>query len=139
MARLTQFILCEKIENIVAANGQQISSLVNPLAFLRPQLLPSAFSFGVSIGVQGVEVSRPCEISISLLDSNGAALGNTLEATLPPPAQEIGIPDEELGFVINLDMHNALLRTPGKYSFEVRVNGVAIGSREFGVYLRSDA
>ena len=56
MAKLTAFMLCDSISAIPVPEGGVLQQLVSPQIALRPQFIPGNFSFGVAVGVQGVNL-----------------------------------------------------------------------------------
>lgn len=59
MAKLSTFVICEAINNIPTPNGNSFLQMNSPQIALRPEFIPSSYSFGVLFGVRDINLCVP--------------------------------------------------------------------------------
>lgn len=133
MAKVTMFVLCDHIENIPAQQGQ-ITHLVAPQVALRPAYIPGSFSFGLAVGVQGINLSQVNKIKFKILTPNSDVIQESTEEAIPVIGQEDSLPVEFHGFVLNLDIRNLVVKDEGIYKFILFVNGDPLEAQNIPIY-----
>ena len=66
MANLVSFVICESINNMPAANMGVVPTLVAPQVALRPQFIPGNFSFGISVGLTGIDLNKVNKVRFTI-------------------------------------------------------------------------
>lgn len=135
MHRITMFMLGESVANVPTTNGTN-PQLVNPVVVLRPAYIPGNFSFGVALGVQGVDSNANAtnKIRFEILSPSGEVVQNSPEITLPPHEEDLILPLEYQGLALTLDIRNMRIPEEGLYKFCFYVNGQLLNPQEFAVY-----
>ena len=105
MAKISLFLLCDSVENIQAKDNT-ITHLVSPQDVLRPLYIPSSFSFGLSVGVRGLDISLPITLRFIVCDPDGNTIQDSGENTISIGTYDDILPVEHQGFVANIDVRN---------------------------------
>lgn len=134
MARITAFVICDNIETVPVPNGGVVQKLTTPLLALRPKFIPGNFSFGIFVSVQGLDITQSHGMRFQIKSPTGKVILNSDEAKLPPPPVVDALPREFSGMGLAMDIRNLTVEQEGAYSFELFVDGVSVGVREFGVF-----
>ncbi|MFF2016202.1 hypothetical protein [Paenibacillus sp. NPDC058177] len=135
MPRVSMFVYSESADPEVTPQGQKLK-IINPYATLNPIFVPGAFSFSISLGLQGVEhgIEHALVITFSLNEENSPNIIDTGELrfkTENDPAN-INIPVQYQGFALSIDCKNVVFRQNGEYVSKVYFNGDLIG--QFPIY-----
>ena len=133
MAKLISFMICERIENI-AANTTMIPALVAPQLVLRPQYIPGNFSFGVAVGVSGVDLQGVNRVRFCIKSPDGKLLHNSGVSELPIAGADPTLPSQEQGFMICIDVRNLAVTCEGVYTFSFFLNDACVGEQPIPVY-----
>lgn len=137
MAKLTCFMICDSVKNIPGPDGKFQTTLVAPQMVLRPQIIPSNFSFAIAFGISDINLNEANKLKFTITNPEGKIIENQGEVELPV----ISVIDDQLpriyqGFTINIDVRNLLISVEGEYKFTVYVNGENIGERSIPAYKR---
>ena len=133
MAKVTMFMLCDSVNNLPGPQGV-IPHLVAPQLVLRPMFIPGNFSFGISIGVQGLNLKVPTKLGFTITDPNGVVLQKAEDAEIPAVEQVDTLPPEQQGLMLNLDIRNLVVQEEGVYKFTLRVNGEPLEDQSIPIY-----
>ena len=131
---VSTFMLCDAINNVNSPQGTVVSQLISPRTVLRPQFIPSAFSFGISIGIEGVDLHKNNKISFKILDPDGNLLQASEDNELPATKNEDTLPTEYQGYVLSIDIRNLIIKKSGLYVFSLSLNGEEICSKNIPIY-----
>lgn len=136
MERITSFMLFDNLENIPSPDGKKVSAhLINPLPMLRPQFIPTNFSFALSVSASGIDLTKPGSIKLQILNPDDSLLKNFEEIKTPVFEHGVSkIPEEYCGFTLNMKIQNISLRTEGIYKLKVNYNGKEIGEEKIPVF-----
>lgn len=135
MAKLAMFMLCDSINNSPNPHGTgAIPSLVSPCVVLRPLFVPGTFSFGITVGVRGVDLENPMELKMQIVSPTGQTVQDFGQAQLPPLGIEDTMPKAYQGFMMNLDIRNMPVPEEGVYHFQIELNGNALETQEIPIY-----
>lgn len=135
MAKLVSFCICDSIENVVQG-GHPVLKVVFPQVSLRPQTLPSNFSFGVVVGVIGVDIEKSNAVQFKVMAPNGEVVHDSHETLLPVAKRDEKLPEEWQGFMLCADVRNLFIRENGIYKFSFYVNGRLLEEHEVPIYGR---
>lgn len=113
-----------------------VQQLISPQVVLRPQFIPGNFSFGIAIGIQGIDLSIVNKIKINILDTHKNILQDSGWIEVPPTRSDIPetLPEKYRGFVMNMDIRNLVIREEGEYSFLIYVNEKLIGTQYIPIF-----
>ncbi len=131
MPSISMFVVCESVSPQLNSNIPQLSG---PQCVLRPQIIPSTFSFGLAVGVVGVDPNLQNTIRFTISNPKGAIIQNSGDAVFPPVGIDDTMPKEYQGFMLSLDVRNLLIEESGIYTFTLYVNNMEIGSRDIPIF-----
>lgn len=139
MAKITSFIMSEGVINAPDQNGNINQLLSRPLMVLRPQFIPSAFSFCFAVGVSGIDLSQnENKIRLSIVDPAGEEIFAFNDVEVPVDHTNTIIPLEHQGCLICIDVRNIKLTMEGAFELHVELNGEVVGICEIPVYRSTD-
>ena len=127
---VTSFVYCESIQSqqIQKPNGGQVHTIVNPYQTLTPYSIPGKFSFSISIGMQGDEFSsKDNSLKVDFFDPESNVVHTTNEINVQRAVID-GVPVQNPGLILNVDIRNMLFTKKGIYTTKLSVNGEHIGS-----------
>ena len=133
MAKVTMFMLCDTVNNVPGVQGV-VPHLVSPQVVLRPMFIPGNFSFGVSIGVQEVDLKKNTKLQFWVIAPSGKIIQESQITEIPAVGQEDTIPAEQQGFVMNLDIRNLVIDEEGKHIFKLKVNEQVVEEQIIPIY-----
>lgn len=133
MLRITMFMLGESVASVNTTNGET-PHLVNPLVALRPAYIPGNFSFGASLGVQGVDPNVTNRIRFEIQSPSGEVVQQSPEIPLPSHEEDPILPLEYQGLALTLDIRNMRIPEEGLYKFCLFINGEMLDPQNFAVY-----
>lgn len=133
MAKLTMFALCDSVNNIPGPQGM-VTHLVAPQVVLRPMFIPGNFSFGITVGVRGLDLKNPIKLNFSIISPDGAVAQNSGDTELPAMVKEDTLPPEHQGVMLNLDIRNMIIKSEGVYKFVLNVNGENLEEQEIPIF-----
>lgn len=134
MAKIVSFVVCESINNMPSTNVGVVPNLINPQVVLRPQYIPGNFSFGIAVGVVGIDLKVPNKIRFTISNTDGIVIQNSGENDLPVVREEDTIPNEFQGFMMCMDIRNLVLHNEGEYSFTLYLNGESVGMKSIPIF-----
>lgn len=134
MPSISMFLVCDSINNITPQPNITIPQLVGPQSVLRPQFIPSTFSFGLAVGVAGVDSNVQNVIRFTISNPEGAIIHDSGDNVFPPIGFDDTMPKEYQGFMMSLDIRNLLIEKEGAYSFTLYVNNTEIGRKEIPIF-----
>lgn len=131
-------MLCDSISAIPVPEGGVLQQLVSPQIALRPQFIPGNFSFGVAVGVQGVDLHITNRIHFTISDSQGNVIQDSGISEFPPLPENIPetMPAEYQGFLMNMDIRNLVIHKDGEYLFSLYVNDELVGTQSIPIFQR---
>lgn len=138
MAKITVFMLCDSINNIPIPSGGVLQQLVSPQLVLRPQFVPGTFSFGIAVGIQGVNLHIINRVRFTISDSHGEIVQDSGISEFPPIPEDVPetMPGEHQGFLMNMDIRNLVVHENGEYIFSIYINDELIGTQSVPIYQR---
>lgn len=138
MAKLVSFIVCESLNNMPAGNAGVVTMLIAPQIALRPQFIPGNFSFGISIGISGIDLKKANKTKLVITSPNGEVLYDSGENELPIITKPDSLPEEYQGFMISIDIRNLTIPCEGAYTFSFYLNGEKFASQCVPIYKKVD-
>lgn len=137
MAELTAFLITESTQNIVrSGSNDSVQQLTGPLIALRPQFIPSNFSFSVTFGIRGIDLEKQNILKLTLKRPSGSILHDLGNVQFPPIHNKDSLPLTYSGFVGGIDFRNLALDEEGCYKLEIYVNGQLVSVQDIPVYKR---
>ncbi|MDD6441889.1 MAG: hypothetical protein PUG71_07270 [bacterium] len=133
MAKLSMFMLCNAINNLQQANGS-IPQLIGPQTVLRPQFVPSNFSFGIAVGVTDVNLHESYRIRFTIADPDGKVVHDSGESDFPAIEKADTLPVEYQGFALSIDIRNLIVEKEGAFKFNLFINGKVVGEHEIPIF-----
>ena len=134
MVRITSFIMSDGVMNIPDQNGQVTQVLSRPLQILRPQFIPSAFSFCFAVGVSGIDLTAENNvIKMVITDPEGKEVSQFNDISVPTDPN-CTLPVDDSGCLVCMDVRNIGILMEGKYLLQVKFNEILIGTCEIPVY-----
>lgn len=131
-------MLCDSINNIPVPAGGVLQQLISPQVALRPQFIPGNFSFGVAVGVQGINLHITNRIRFTISDPLGKVIYDSGVSEFPPFPEDVPetMPEEYQGFLMNMDIRNLVIHENGEYLFSIYVNDELVGTQSVPVFQR---
>lgn len=139
MAKITVFMLCDSINTVPTPEGGVLQQLISPQMTLRPQFIPGNFSFGMTVGIQGVDLHVANHIRFTITDPAGTVIQDSGVSDFPPFPEDVQetMPKEYQGFLMNTDIRNLVIRENGEYLFSIYINDKLVGTQSVPVFQRS--
>lgn len=137
MAKLVSFVICDSINNIPATPVGMVPSLVAPQIAIRPQFIPGNFSFGIAIGISGIDLQTVNKMRFTITDPKGTIIQDSGDSELPVVPAKDSMPDEYQGFMMCMDIRNLVIASEGEFLFSFYVNEELIGQQIIPVFRRS--
>lgn len=136
MTKLTTFMLCDSINTIPAPTGGFLQQLTSPQMALRPQFIPGNFSFGIAVGVQGINLHITNRVRFTISDPQGKIIRDSGISEFPPIPEDASetLPEQYQGFLMNADIRNLAIHENGEYLFSIYVNGELIGTQSIPIF-----
>ena len=138
MPKICSFMICDSSQSITDEKNNTTQQLVGPTIALRPQFIPTNYSFTVSIGIRDVDLQAKNVMHLALLTPSGKELVNLGESELPITDKDNLLPRENWGFVAGVDFHNVSIAEEGVYRLAVYVNNELIGTLDIPIYRGRD-
>ncbi|MCT2535690.1 hypothetical protein NC661_06545 [Aquibacillus koreensis] len=133
MPHITTFIYSEETKN--TPNNKL--NVINPLNVFRPAFVPGMFSFSVTFGVIGIDVTEKghtVRIKFSSSDKRDEPIIDTEDLSLENiPSETATLPPNLRGIMGSLDFRNVVMRAEGEYFTEIFVDGDKLG--EYPIYV----
>jgi len=107
-------------------------ALINPQAILRPEFIPSLFSFAISLAIMGVDVTETHQFDMKITDPNDQTAIEILDQQTPTDNGDKFTPLDvsEQYVIINMMMMNVPLRMNGLFKVTVQIDREEIGHQE---------
>lgn len=134
MAKLFSFTICDSINNLPASGGS-VPMLISPQIALRPQFVPGNFSFGLAIGMSGInlQISNKLKLVIHSPDEN--IVYDSGETDLPIVLSKVDtLPQKYQGFMMCVDIRNLSIPCEGEYVFTIYLNGECIANQSVPIF-----
>lgn len=138
MAELVSFILSAFSQNVPTSNGSIVQQLTAPVIALRPKFVPSEYSFSVTVGISGFDLTKDNTIRFVFETPAGTNLVDTGSISLSGTPHDDTLPDEWQGIVVTLPIQNTQIETEGVYHLIVFFNEEQIDSKNIPVYRQSE-
>jgi len=133
MAKITTFAFGTTVANISEKQGPT-PHLVAPQVVLRPAFIPSNFSFGVTFGIRGVDITNHIMLRFFISSPSGTIVHDSGDTELPVVGKKDTLPAEYQGLVVNLDLRNIVIKEEGIYSLVVYINGEELTHQEIPIF-----
>lgn len=136
MANLVSFVICESINNMPAANMGVVPTLVAPQVALRPQFIPGNFSFGISVGLTGIDLNKVNKVRFTIKNPDNNVVQDSGITELPIPPHDSALPAQYQGFMMSIDIRNLAIHSEGEYIFAFYLNDECVGERIIPIFKR---
>ena len=113
MPSIVSYVICDGIQNIPMQGGGVAPHLIAPTLAIRPQSLPTNFSFGLSIGIQDVDINVQNTFQVKIFSPAGTLIHDSLINTISPSPIDNKLPEKYRGIVIAADLRNVYLSEVG--------------------------
>lgn len=137
MAKMVSFVVCDAINNVLPDGETNVPALISPQITLRPQFIPGNFSFGISVGVAGVDLRKENRVRMTISDPKENLIQVLGDNELPKAPDEDTMPLEFQGFTLIIDVRNLPIQCEGEYIFSLFLNGERIGTQKIPVFKRA--
>jgi hypothetical protein len=137
MAKLVSFVVCESINNMPTANMGVVPNVVAPQIAIRPQYIPGNFSFGMVVGIAGIDLHVTNRMKFTIKDPAGTVLQDSGENELPIAPKDTVLPEKYQGFMMCMDIRNLAIPCEGEYVFSFYLNGECVGTQNIPVFKRA--
>ena len=134
MARVSSFVVCNSINSFSSPENGMISNIISPQIVLRPQFIPSDYSFGIAIGVIDIDLKQSNSMRFVIKDPDGEIINESGASELPADNRENTLPKEYQGYMICIDIRNLSVKKEGEYEFVFYINGKEIGTKEIPIF-----
>ena len=134
MANLVSFVICESINNMPAANMGVVPTLVAPQVALRPQFIPGNFSFGISVGLTGIDLNKVNKVRFTIKNPDNNVVQASGFTELPIPPQDTALPAQYQGFMMSIDIRNLAIHSEGVYIVAFYLNDECVGERIIPIF-----
>lgn len=137
MAKVVSFVICDSIQNMPSPQNELVPTLVAPQIALRPQFIPSNFSFAMAVGISDIDLQAENQMRFVILDPGGVNIHDTGDSVLPKIEDHDVLPREYQGFMVNMDIRNLTIPREGEYRFMFYMNGDCIGEYSVPIFKRA--
>lgn len=135
MAKLVAFLISENTQNVPKlGTNDTVPQITSPVIALRPQVIPTNFSFAITFGVADIDMSQKNTLRLVLKRPSGAILQDFGTAELCEMQSTDTLPLEYSGFIGSVDFRNTLIDEEGCYRIELYINGELIGERYIPIF-----
>jgi len=136
MEEITSFMLCDSTRMVQTPSGSEMQ-IVNPTVTLMPAFIPCIFSFAISVGIRGIKLENDNFVSVTIESPAGEVIHEINRSPLPRNLGNAeGVPIEEAGFLMNLDVRNLELHEEGRYKFKLNLNDAPAFYHDIPVYAK---
>ncbi|MBR6788248.1 MAG: hypothetical protein IKM44_00360 [Clostridia bacterium] len=132
--KITTFMLCDSINNVNLPQGTVVPQLIMPTTVLRPQFIPSAFSFGIVVGVEGMDLQKDHKMRFRITDPDGNIIQESCENVLPAIPEDSSLPKEYQGYTLSIDIRNLIISKSGLYNFSLFINDEEVCIKSIPVF-----
>lgn len=136
MVKLFSFTICDSINTMQVSVGT-VSMIVAPQIALRPQFVPGNYSFGLAIGISGLELKMTNRVKIVITSPEGSVVHDSGEIDLPIVSDDDTLPHEYQGFMMCADIRNMGVPCEGEYCFAFYLNGTFVADKSVPIYRRA--
>lgn len=138
MAKLFSFTICDSINNLPAP-GSTVPMLIAPQIALRPQFIPGNFSFGLAIGISGIDLQISNKLKFVIHSPDGKVVHDSGETDLPIVSKvDSFLPKMHQGFMMCIDIRNLLIPREGEYVFKFYLNGECVANQSVPIFKRME-
>ncbi len=135
MPKISAFILCDSVNNMPLPDGNSVPTLINPQVVLKPQFIPTTFSFGFSVGILDMKPDIQNKVKLLIMDPEESKTVQDLgEIEIYPGLIGQNQPDSFSGCTITASVQNVPIEKQGVYKLSVFVNGQNIGSKDIPIF-----
>lgn len=135
MPKISAFTLCDSVNNMPLPDGNFVPTLINPQVVLKPQFLPTTFSFGFSVGILDMKPDIQNKVRLLIMDPEESKTVQDLgEIEIYPSLISQNQTDSFSGCTITASVQNVPLEQQGIYKLRVLVNGQDIGSKDIPIF-----
>ena len=135
MPNISTFMLCDSIQNIPTVDGGFVPGLFSPQLALRPRVIPGAFTFGVAVGIVGVDLTKENILRAEILNPEGKTVFAQADEMLKVVSKDdVHLPKDNQGFILCTEIRNLGIETEGNYKFVVYINNEKIGEKEIPIF-----
>lgn len=107
----------------------------DPRAVLRPMYIPTEYSFGMAVGITGVDTSKDMTVLLRIDDPDGNELISIGPNKLPADSTETDkIPLEYRSVSLAIQLDNVNFRTEGVYKIRMTFNDEELESKDLLVF-----
>ena len=99
---------------------------------MRPKEIPGEISFGIAVGITGLDTSVDNDISFTITNPQ-KEVSPSAKATLRK-SEDQSVPKEFQGFMLCADIRKFRISTSGIYKFTLYINENKIGEQNIPVY-----
>lgn len=134
--KITSFLLSADSKSELNEQGENVITLIKPLALLRPPTIPGVFSFTMTITLVGLDISEKHSMRVSLYDPDDDKLQTEVTSELHDTssnAKNDTAPIDYKGCTISIDFRNFPLTKAGWYTAKIEIDSETY-SQTFGVY-----
>lgn len=134
MPELAAFTICDNVQNVSLPTGQMFPQISSPCIALRPQYIPSNFSFGIVIGIRNANISASNNLCLEIFGPSGEITYNSGGLEIPADHGKSSLPEQYHGFVIILDVRNMPIAIEGCYTVKITLNGSLVSTQSLPIY-----
>lgn len=129
------FMLCDTIQSEQLTDGKIIQNLKNPVCVLRPNFIPSNFSFGLSFSIQDIDIHKENHLHVTINDPLGKLMYDSGDTIIKSDDKDT-LPVELQGFVLCADFRNLIFNVEGIHIITIALNEEKIYEHDLPVYIK---
>lgn len=126
MAKITTFLYCDSIENIMTPSGPKLT-ISNPLQVFTPAFIPGNFSFGILLGIIDFDTNLKHTFRLLFKHTDSQEVVFDTGIIEFPIQNKSKLPKHLDGTMVNLDLRNVVIKDQGEYFTEVIFDDEKIG------------
>ena len=136
MVKITSFMICNTIEKTTGVDPESGAPiLVSPQVSVRPEFIPSNFSFGVAAGITNIDPSSDSRVKITIENPDGEIIFESDTVDLPKASNtDKKMPINYQGYMLTLDIRNLQIKKEGCYKFKVFIDDSLIDTKDIPIY-----
>lgn len=135
MMKISTFMLGSRVSSEAPSGIHPVPALSDPKAVLYPKYIPTEYSFGVAVGIRGVDFTKEMTASFRIDDPDGNELLSIGPKLLPPDSSGGELPPPEYSSIVfTLQLDNVNFAQDGVYKFRTEFNGTELEPQDIPVY-----
>lgn len=134
MANVTSFMIGNATQAFPDESGAINQQLTGLVTVLRPQYIPSNYSFALAIGIRDIDLKEQNSLHLVIKSPSDKVAIDFGETILPIIDKPDTLPKAYGGFLLCTDVRNMSVTEEGVYHLDISINGRVISTEEIPIF-----